>query len=179
MEFSISNRGKVISKIMIAFGVISMILGYMYLDHEQFWANLLVNGLFFTFISLGALFFIALQYATEAAWSVMVRRIYEAVTRFLPIGAAVLVVVFIAASLHQTHIYHWMDASTTHEFVIGSTIDSEHPQYEDDPTLEGAVANDHYDSIIAGKAAYLNLPFWWGRTIVYFAVFLFCMYYFR
>jgi len=163
---------------MMGIGLISIILGYMYLENDRFWSNLLINGLFFTFISLGAMFFIALQYATEAAWSVMVRRIYESVTRFLPIGLAVLSLVFLASTFHMNHIYHWMDAAATHEFVMESTLGSGHPEYVD-TLVEGAVVNDHYDDIIAGKTAYLNTPFWWARTLVYFGVFLFFMNYFR
>jgi hypothetical protein len=178
MEFSVTNRGRIISLLMMAIGVISLILGYMYQEHDQFWANLLINGLFFTFISLGALFFIALQYATEAAWSMMVRRIYEAVSRFLPYGIGLLLVVFIGASLHMNHIYHWMDPAATHEYVLESSLGSGHPHFVD--TLEeGAVVNEEYDSIIAGKSAFLNLPFWWIRNIIYFGIFLFFMNYFR
>ena len=163
---------------MIGVGLISLILGYLYQDSQRFWANLLINGLFFTFISLGALFFISLQYATEAAWSMMVRRIYEAVSRFLPWGIGILTIVFLASTFHVNHIYHWMDNSVLHEYVMESSIGSEHPEYVDE-MVAGAVENIDYDHIIAGKKAYLNTPFWWIRNLVYFGVFLFFMNYFR
>ena len=163
---------------MIGVGVISLVVSYIYQDSNRFWANLLINGLFFTFISLGAMFFISLQYATEAAWSVMVRRIYEAVTRFLPFGIGVLTLVFLASTFHMNHLYHWMDESATHEYVIASTLDSAHPEYLNE-LVDGAIENVKYDYIIAGKTAYLNVQFFWIRTLVYFAVFLFFMNFFR
>ncbi len=168
---------------MMVIGLVGIIMGYIGLDegehaHNRFWANLLINGLFFTFICLGALFFLALQYATEAAWSMMVRRIYEAVLAFLPIGILVLAIVFLMGTLHQHHIYHWMDASVTHEYVMPESIDSDHPVYVDS-AVDGAVANVKYDHIIAGKTAYLNTGFFWVRTIVYFLVFLFFARFFR
>lgn len=179
MDFSVSSRARLISIIMMVVGLVSIVMGYMNLEEtDRFWANLLVNGLFFTFITLGALFFLALQYATEAAWSMMVRRIYEAVIGFLPLGILVLGIVFLAGTLHVHHIYHWMDASVHHEFVVESTIGSDHPEYVD-AAGEGIVANEHYDHIIAGKAAYLNTPFFWIRTLVYFGAFLFFANFFR
>ncbi|MCB0795264.1 MAG: quinol:cytochrome C oxidoreductase, partial [Flavobacteriales bacterium] len=117
--------------------------------HQRTWASLLVNGFFFFGIALGALFFYALQYATESAWSVLVKRIYEGMFAYLWFGAGVMLVVLAAGSLGIHHIWHWMDPRTT------------------DPTnLE------HYDALIAGKAAYLNMPFFWLRTLVYIGTFL-------
>ncbi len=179
MDFSVSSRARLISIMMMVIGLVSIILGYINLeDANRFWANLLINGLFFTFITLGALFFIALQYATEAAWSQMVRRIYEAILAFLPVGLLVLGVVFLAGTMHVHHVYHWMDASVTHEYVMADSMGSDHPVYVD-TMVEGAVENDHFDHIIAGKTAYLNTPFFWVRTILYFAVFILFARFFR
>ncbi|MFP5469974.1 MAG: quinol:cytochrome C oxidoreductase [Bacteroidia bacterium] len=119
-------------------------------DHhyKRFWSNLMVNGFFFFGISLGALFFLALIYATETGWAVVVKRLFEAVMMALPFGAIILLIVFATGSLHLHHIFHWMDS---------------------DLYVEGG---EHYDALIAGKAAYLNQPFFWFRTLVYLAVFI-------
>src|SRR5690606_11803640 len=137
--------------------------------HQRSWSALLVNAFFFFGISAGALFFYALQNATETAWSVLVHRVYEAIFGALPIGTIALVVVLLAASFHWNHLYHWMDGSLYHEHVIMDG-DVARPAAASDP---GAVANPNYDPIIAGKKAYLNLPFFWIRTIAYLGVFLF------
>ena len=72
---------------------------------RRFWSNLLVNGFFFFGIALGALFYLALHYATESGWGVVLLRIMEAIMSALPLGMIILVVVFIAATLGLNHIY--------------------------------------------------------------------------
>lgn len=188
MNFVFSNRAKVITYILIAIGVASLVFG-IFTDssehHGRLWSNLLINGYYFIGISLGALFFYALSFATETAWSVSLRRVMEGIFSFLPYAAVVLVIVFAASSFHLNHIYHWMDEATVSEFVSESTMDSEHPKYfktqEDaDKAGETVVYNEaHFDSIIANKTAYLNVPFFWIRTIVYLATFIFFARWFR
>lgn len=178
MQYILSSRARIVTIILMVIGLVSIVLGYMNMEHDRFWSNLLINGLFFTFVGLGALFFIALQYATEAAWSMMVRRIYEALTAYIPFGLGILAIVMLAGSLHWHHIYHWMDDAVHHEFVVESTMTSDHPEYADAPG-EGIVANPEYDHIIANKGAYLNQPFFWIRFGVYAVVFIFFARYFR
>lgn len=151
MEFKISQRATKITIILMAIGLILTIAGVALDDtehHMRSWANLLVNGFFFFAIALGALFFLALQYATEAAWATVLKRVFEGVMGFLPYGAAILIIIFACSSLHLNHLYHWMADGITDE------------------------GSEHYDRIIAGKSAYLNQGFFWVRTLVYFTVFL-------
>ena len=63
---------------------------------RRFWSNLLVNGFFFFGIALGALFFLALHYATESGWGVVLLRVTEGIMTAMPIGMGVLVVVFLS-----------------------------------------------------------------------------------
>jgi hypothetical protein len=114
---------------------------------KRFWSNLMINGFFFFGIALGALFFLALAYATETGWAVVIKRVLEAVMLVLPLGMITLLVVFLTGTLHLHHIFHWMDSEL---YVEGG---------------------EHFDKIIAGKAAYLNQPFFWFRALVYMAVF--------
>lgn len=160
MEFTVSNRAKITTYVLMVIGVVAMVMGWM--DHgpegehtNRFWANMLVNGFFFTAIGLGALFFLALQYAAEVAWSVAVKRILEGIAAFVPVGAIILIVVFLANSLHMSHLYHWMDPNVH---------------------IEG---HEDYDAIIANKKPYLTQWFFWLRTLVYFAVFIWFGRYFR
>ena len=117
---------------------------------RRFWSNLLVNGFFFFGITIGAMFYLALHYATESGWGVVLLRVMEGVASAMPLGVAILAIVFIAASLGWNHIYPWMDA----DIVDG-------------------------DKLIYNKSAYLNKPFFWIRVVAYFAVFLFFMNWFR
>ncbi|MBL7980249.1 MAG: quinol:cytochrome C oxidoreductase [Flavobacteriales bacterium] len=162
----------------MALGAVATVVGIMgdHTDHHQrTWASLLVNGFFFLGITLGALFFYSLQNATETAWSVLVKRVFEGIMGFLPIGAIVMVIVLAAGTFHLHHIYHWMDHSLYHEFMIG---EGDSAKYVDEMT-EGAVANPNFDSIMAGKKAFLNQGFFWARTLVYLAVFWFFATWFR
>lgn len=158
MNFTISKRASTLSMALIAVGALATVAGVLgdHSDHHQrTWSALLVNGFFFLGIGLGALFFHALQNATETAWSVLVKRVYEGIMAWIPVGAIVMLVVLAAGSMHLHHIYHWMDASLF------------------DP------ASDNYDSVIAGKKAFLNQPFFWLRTIVYLATFVIAARWFR
>lgn len=116
--------------------------------HARSWSNFLINAFFFFGIGLGALFFIALQYATESGWGVVTKRVLEGITAYIPVGAVLLGLVFLASSLGWNHIYHWMDESL-------------HDPY-----------SSHYDSIIANKAPFLSQWFFWALTLVCFAVFI-------
>lgn len=151
MEFSFSNRARTFTFVLMAIGVISIIAGFLTDGsdhHNRWWSALYVNALFFTFISFGALFFNILQYATESAYSVLVKRIFESIISFMPVGVIIVLLVHLVGSFHGHHIFHWMD-----------------PEVYDE-------ASPHYDAIIAGKAAYLNIPFFWVRSLVYVGTFL-------
>lgn len=151
-EFT-SKARRNIGALLIA-GILVSVLG-VFTSHEEhignrFWVNMLIDGFFFFGIALAATFFMAVQYAAQSAWAVVVKRIFEAVSSYIYYGAAALIVVFIASTMHMNHIYHWMDAD--------------------------AVAAD---PILQHKSAYLNIPFWWIRTLLYLGVWSFFAYYFR
>ena len=117
--------------------------------HRRFWSNLLVNGFFFFGIALGALFYLALHYATESGWGVVLLRIMEGIMSAMPVGIVVLLVVFIAGSLGMHHIYPWMDSDVM------------------DPN------SSHFDKLIYGKKAYLNQPFFLCKSSCILCYFLF------
>ncbi len=159
MNFTFSKRARGLSMALMLVGAVAAVIGILgdHSEHHQHsWASLFVNGFFFFGIATGTLFFYALQNATETAWSVMVKRIYEGLMSFLPITAVVLVVCFLAGSFGLHHIWHWMD-----------------PRVTDPNDLE------HFDALIAGKSAFLNLPFFWVRTLAYLGCFVFGAWWFR
>lgn len=158
MEYQVSKKANITTILLIVIGLASFIIGLL-TSHEhtsqRLWANLLVNGYFFFTISLASLFFIALQYVSEMAWGVTTQRVFQATMSFMPVSAVALLLVFIGGTMHWNHIYHWMAEGVT------------------DPSSE------HYDAIIAGKSGYLNQAFFWGRTIVYFLVWMYFANWFR
>lgn len=142
MEFKISNKAKSVTLGLIIVGALLTAIGAISLgDHamQRILSNGLVNAFFFFAIALGALFFLALQYATETAWYVSVKRVIESVAGYLPVGILFLVVILALITLNDgAHIYLWMDSDIV-----------------------------EHDTIIKGKSAYLNKGFFWIRTIAY------------
>jgi hypothetical protein len=184
MNFTFSKRARTLSMALIVLGVLAALIGFFMAKGDphqadslgqRSWSTLLVSGFFFFGISLGALFFFALSYATETAWTVLVKRVFEGIFQYLPVGSVVIVLVLLAGSLHWHHIYHWMDHSLYHEYMIGEGHDARYV----DTAEAGAVANPNYDPIIAGKKAFLNQPFYWLRTIAYLATFILFARWFR
>jgi len=171
MEFKFEGRVKLITQVLMAVGLIALVGGYLtdHSDHHQrWWANLLVNGFFYFSISLAALFFYALQYATESAWSVVIKRFLEAMYGYLPYGAGVILIVLLAGQFDMHHLYHWMDQSLYYQFM---TVDEGVTTYLD-AEVSGAVVNPNYDHIMAGKQGYFSSWFFWLRTIIYLVTFL-------
>ncbi len=153
MEFKVTNKSKTLTNILLGVGVLFTAIGiFSHVgDHnlvQRIMANGLINGFYFFAIGLGALFFLALQYATETGWYASIKRVIEAVAGFLPYGMGILaVVLLIITFLDGAHVYLWMDPETTNP------------------------ASHHYDEIIDGKSAYLNKLFFWIRTLAYFVVY--------
>lgn len=153
MEFSISKKAKGLTVALMGVGLLFTAIGvFTSMSDHHFATRLLTSGLvnsfFFLAIGLGALFFLALQYATETGWYASVKRIIEAVAGFLPYGIGFLVITLLTITfMDGAHIYSWMDPEMT------------------DPN------SHHYDKIIDGKSFYLNKGFFWIRTVVYLAIY--------
>jgi hypothetical protein len=103
------------------------------------------------------LFFAAVQYVAYAGWSVPIKRILESLTAYLPLGGIIMLLVFLGPILFTGHnpLFHWTD----------------HDLYE--------LGNPKYDPIIAGKAGFLNIPFYTIRMIVYFGAWIYFAYWLR
>jgi drug/metabolite transporter (DMT)-like permease len=55
---------------------------------KQFFFSWLVSFLFFLSLTVGALFFVLIQYATQGGWGIVVRRIGETTFATIPVMAA-------------------------------------------------------------------------------------------
>ncbi len=110
MNYTLTKNTRNILFGMMGLGVVGLLYALITgIDGQRIWANLLVDGLFFTFIALCGTFFVALQYAAEAGWSAGFKRIPEAMGQYLPVGGLVVLVILIGSALHFNHLYHWMD----------------------------------------------------------------------
>ena len=102
------------------------------------WSALYVALFFFFMISLGTLVFYAIQHAAQAGWSVVLFRVMEAITAYLPVGGVLLFVFFVLSGFHMIHLFTWMDPE-----VVA------------------------HDELIQNKSGYLNVPFFLGRAAFY------------
>ena len=156
-QFTFTDKAKKIFFALMLIGIVTLAYGIFSseVDGQRIWSSALINGWFFFSIALMGTTFIAINNASQSAWIVVLLRVFEAVSLYLPIGAITLAIVFIGSSLGWNQIYHWMADGIT------------------DPN------SSHYDALIDHKSAYLNLPFWWGRAIVMIGVWVIFTYIFR
>ncbi|MGE0634453.1 MAG: molybdopterin oxidoreductase [Pseudobdellovibrionaceae bacterium] len=109
-KFEPSQRANTIAYAFMAIGVLTFVAGLI-LNRERLWTSYLTNFFFFACLGIGGLFFVAINHAAKAGWSVTVRRISESMTSFLPvvlIGTLVLVA-------GAKYLYPWTDAARVAE----------------------------------------------------------------
>ena len=78
----------------------------MHQIHNRPYAALYVAAFFFMMISLGALAFYAIQYASQSGWSPVLFRVMQAITYYLLPGALIVLAI---AFFADKHLFIWMD----------------------------------------------------------------------
>lgn len=111
--------------------------------HNTPYAALLTAAMLFFGISACALFFLSIQHAAHAGWSVIVQRVMEAVASFIPVGGIILLILTVLNVTGVAHLYHWMDSELTNP---------------DSPK---------FDIILYEKSKFLNIPFYVVRVLIY------------
>ncbi len=106
------------------------------------------NNVFFTGVSAIGTVFMAIQYVAYAGWSVVVKRINEALSAWLIPGLVIMLVVF-GLNFINYDLFHW---------TVPGIMDK---------------GSETYDRIIAGKAGFLNIPFYLIRTVIYLGLWIF------
>lgn len=104
-KLAVSAQVKKIYSIMMFIGLAIFVVGLI-VNQERIWQSYLTSYFYFTSLALGGLFFAAIQHATNAGWSVNVRRVPEAFSSFLPIAAVAGLVLMLAGI---KHLYPWLD----------------------------------------------------------------------
>ena len=107
------------------------------------WSALYVALFFFFMISLATLAFYAIQHAAQAGWPVVLFRVMEGITAYLPIGGVLLFVFFVMSTLHWNHLFTWMNPSV---------IDPE---------------SADFDKLIFNKSGYLDVVWFLVRAAIY------------
>ena len=159
--FTFADKTKRFCYILMGIGIIGLIYGYVmdsaptftpeetaadwHYGHNRFWANMLINSFFFMGISLAATFFLALQYAAEAGWSITIKRVIEAVTTYLPIGLGLMLLMLLLGAFKVHGLYEWMNPNPS--------VYDEH--------------SDKFDEVLTHKKAYFNPIFYGARTLLF------------
>lgn len=102
----------------------------------------LVAFVFWSNLALGSLALLMIQYLSGGGWGIVLRRVLETGSRMV-YWIPVLWLPIGASVYFHTNLYEW--------------------------THEDAVKTDH---ILQQKALYLNAPFWLGRSILYFVIWI-------
>jgi hypothetical protein len=105
---------KVVTLVLIAFGVFAIIAGFLTGEGTRIWANLLLNNYYFLSVTIGATFWMALQAITQSGWSSAYLRIPQAMSNYLIVSFVLWLFMF--AGLHD--LYHW----THHDAVMHDPI---------------------------------------------------------
>ncbi|HXF40711.1 MAG TPA: hypothetical protein VN687_13420 [Blastocatellia bacterium] len=127
-------------------GVAICVLGAFF-DSEQFFRSYLLAYVFWVGIALGCFAILMLQHMSGGAWGLVIRRVLESATRTFPL----LAVLFIPIAIGVRSIYIWAGPHAG----------------EGNEALQHAL--DH-------KAPYLNVPFFVGRAVFYFAIWILLSY---
>lgn len=110
------------------------------------WSAFYVALFFFLGVTLLTLAFYASQRVAQSGWSIVLFRVFEAITANLVPVSIIMLLVIIATAMHYNHLFAWMG-----EGVFDK-------------------ASPNYDPIVDGKKWYLNVPGWTIRGIVYLLI---------
>ncbi len=86
---------------------------------KRLFSSLWMNNVFFAGMGIIGLFFVAIQYAAQAGWSVGVKRIGIAMGTWIPIAGILMLILWFATN-HD--IFHW-----THNYLYGETLSNGQP----------------------------------------------------
>ncbi len=109
---------------------------------KRIYTTLWMNNVFFTGLGIIGLFFVAIQYAAQAGWSVGVKRVGMAMGTWIPVAGILMLGLYF---LTHHDIFHW-----THSALYA----------------EG----DHFDPIINKKAPFFFWPLAGGTFPIFFLV---------
>ncbi len=104
-RFRINDRQQKIMLCFVVIGIIGFAAGLIGNRPYLAWQALLVNTMFFGGIALGGLLFSVIFTITNTKWGRPIKRLAEALSAFVPIGALLLCLLFFGAD----HLFEWMD----------------------------------------------------------------------
>lgn len=128
-------------------GLAVCVLGAFF-DSKQFFRSYLLAYVFWAGIALGCFAILMLQHMSGGAWGLVIRRVLESATRTFPL----LALLFVPVAIGVRSIYVWAQPGAS----------------SGDDALAHALAH---------KAVYLNVPFFLGRAVFYFGIWILLTYF--
>ena len=153
-QFRFTGKVKTWSLIAILIGILTIAYGLLSGYAERTFANMLLMSYYVACICAAGLFFLCIQYVSNAGWPTGLLRVPQAFSRVLPVASLILLIVCVTGLLSHNLYHHWNGEGLT------------------DPT------SANYDALIAGKSAYLNVPFFITRLVILLATYSFFAYLF-
>ena len=154
-QFRFTGKVKTWSLIAILIGILTIAYGLLSGYAERTFANMLLMSYYVACICAAGLFFLCIQYVSNAGWPTGLLRVPQAFSRVLPVASLILLIVCVTGLLSHNLYHHWNGEGLT------------------DPT------SANYDALIAGKSAYLNVPFFITRLVILLATYSFFAYLFN
>ena len=161
-QYQFTGKVKTWSLIAIVIGVVTIVAGFLTHHEQRTFSNLLLMGYYFTCVCAAGVMFCGIQYAAQAGWSASILRVPQAFGKVLPIAALILVIIIIAG-LKMTHTVNVEGKDHIEPYLYARWAT---------PDLR-IKDSGIYDSVIAGKAGYLNVPYFLFRIIGMLAVYSF------
>ena len=152
-QYQFTGKVKTWSLIAIVIGVVTIVAGFLTHHEQRTFSNLLLMGYYFTCVCAAGVMFCGIQYAAQAGWSASILRVPQAFGKVLPIAALILVIIIIAG-LKMTHTVNVEGKDHIEPYLYARWAT---------PDLR-IKDSGIYDSVIAGKAGYLNVPFLAGYS---------------
>ncbi len=159
-QFEFTGKVKTLSILGIVLGIIAIVYGFMSGSAERTFANLLLMAYYFACVCMSGAFFLAVQYVAQAGWSASILRVPQAMAKTLPIAAMILIVI-VASGLFLQH--------EINEEGVKLTVPYLYKHWATHGLAEKG--SEHFDSLIAGKSAFLNIPFFLGRQVVFLGIY--------
>lgn len=157
-KFEFAGTAKTWSLAGIAIGAVLIVLGFILDagDLQRMFSNLLLMSYYLVCMCTAGVFFLAYQYVAQAGWSASLIRVPQAFAKVLPVASIILLVIVTAGLFMQHEVVHegqkhmvpYLYASwATHGLTV--------------------VGSENYNAVIAGKAPFLTVGFFYGMLVVF------------
>ena len=104
-NYEFTGSAKSISLGLSIVGVIALLVSFS-LNHTVGWVDYLVGAIWVTTIAVSGVFFMAVSGVLQASWLTPYKRVPEAMVKFLPIAAVLMLITYFGMRLPCTKLWH-------------------------------------------------------------------------